>query len=139
MRPLARLCGARVTLIYVADGWVARNIGQVPLRESEEMRRDRDYLEAACQALATEGFECEAVLASGDPADEILAAAERERCDLIAMATHGHRFLADVVYGSVAEAVRHRAAIPVLLVRGRHGGAPTPGREHDAVPVPPPA
>jgi nucleotide-binding universal stress UspA family protein len=139
VRPLARLCGARVTLIHVADGWVARNIGQVPLRESEEMRRDRDYLEAACQALATDGFECEAVLASGDPADEILAAAERERCDLIAMATHGHRFLADMVYGSVAEAVRHRAAIPVLLVRGRHGSAPTPGREHDAVPVPPPA
>jgi nucleotide-binding universal stress UspA family protein len=139
VRPLARLCGARVTLIHVADGWVARNIGQVPLRESEEMRRDRDYLEAACQALATEGFECEAVLASGDPADEILAAAERERCDLIAMATHGHRFLADMVYGSVAEAVRHRAAIPVLLVRGRHGSAPVAVREHDAVPVPPPA
>ena len=139
VRPLARLCGASVTLIHVADGWVARNIGQVPLRESEEMRRDRDYLEAACRSLATEGFDCEAVLASGDPADEILAAAAREHCDLIAMATHGHRFLADMVYGSVAEAVRHRSTIPVLLVRGHQGAAPTPARALDAVPVPPPA
>jgi nucleotide-binding universal stress UspA family protein len=139
VRPLARLCGASVTLIHVADGWVARNIGQVPMQESEEMRRDREYLEASCHALAAEGFDCDALLASGDPADEILAAAERERCDLIAMATHGHRFLADVVYGSVAEAVRHRAAIPVLLVRGRQGATPAPPRALDAVPVPPPA
>ena len=139
VRPLARLCGASVTLIHVADGWVARNIGQVPLRESEEMRLDREYLEQACRTLCDEGFECDAVLASGDPADEILAAAEREHCDLIAMATHGHRFLADVVYGSVAEAVRHRASVPVLLVRGRHGATPTPARASGAVPVPPPA
>jgi nucleotide-binding universal stress UspA family protein len=139
VRPLARLCGASVTLIHVADGWVARNIGQVPLRESEEMRRDREYLESTCATLSAEGFECDAVLASGDPADEILAAAERERCDLIAMATHGHRFLADVVYGSVAEAVRHRAAIPVLLLRGPQPARPTPARVTEAVPVPPPA
>jgi nucleotide-binding universal stress UspA family protein len=138
VRPLARLCGATLTLIHVADGWVARNIGQVPLRESEEMRRDREYLESVCGALSADGFECDAILANGDPAHEILAAAERERCDLIAMATHGHRFLADVVYGSVAEAVRHRAAVPVLLLRGRQGAGPTPARAHDAVPVPPP-
>ena len=136
VRPLARLCGASLVLIHVADGWVARNIGQVPLRESEEMRRDREYLESLCQGLCGEGLDAEAVLGSGDPAAEILATAERERCDLIAMATHGHRFLADVVYGSVAETVRHRATIPVLLVRGRPG---TPAAGSAAVPVPPPA
>ena len=139
VRPLARLCGASLLLIHVADGWVARNIGQVPLRESEEMRRDREYLEATCQGLETDGFDCDAVLASGDAADEILAAATRERCDLIAMATHGHRFLADVVYGSVAEDVRHRASVPVLLLRGRQVGGETPVRAEAAVPVPPPA
>ena len=139
VRPLARLCGASLVLIHVADGWVARNIGQVPLRESEEMRLDREYLETTCESMCAEGFECDAVLASGDPADEILAAADRERCDLIAMATHGHRFLADVVYGSVAEAVRHRAAIPVLLLRGPQPARPTPARAVEAVPVPPPA
>ena len=139
VRPLARLCGASVVLIHVADGWAARNFEQLSLRASEEMERDRAYLDERCAALAADGYDAEAVLANGDPADEILAAAERERCDLIAMATHGHRFLADVVYGSVAEAVRHRAAIPVLLVRGQRAAATPAEGTPVLVPVPPPA
>ena len=121
VRPLARLCGASLVLIHVADGWAARNLRQLSLQESEEMRRDRDYLERVCGELAGEGFDAESLLGCGDAAEEILAAAQRERCDLIAMATHGHRFLADVVYGSVAEAVRHRSGVPVLLVQTVRG------------------
>ncbi len=150
--PLARLCGASLVCMHVADGWAARNLRQLALQESEEMRRDRAYLERVCAGLAADGLEAEALLGCGDPADEILAAAERERCDLIAMATHGHRFLADVVYGSVAEAVRHRSRVPVLLVRGerrarpREAGAADPAAaagdgapDGDAPAVPPPA
>lgn len=144
VRALAGTCGASVVLIHVADGWAARNMAQLALRESEEMRRDRAYLDATCAALVADGVRAEAVLAAGDPAGEILAAAAREGCDLIAMATHGHRFLADVVYGSVAEAVRHRASVPVLLVRGQpDGGRATTttgeGRAISIPPVPPPA
>ena len=82
------------------------------------MRADREYLEQVCAALTSEGFAAEAVLANGDPPAEITAAAAREHCDLIAMSTHGHRFIADMIYGSVANAVRHRSTVPVLLVRG---------------------
>ena len=77
----------------------------------------RSYLEAVCGRLEAEGFDAEAVLAGGEPAKEIAAAAERERCDLIAMATHGHRLLEDVVKGSTATALRHLTRIPVLMVR----------------------
>jgi nucleotide-binding universal stress UspA family protein len=118
VRPLARLCGASLVLMHVADGWAARHLKQLALAESEELRADREYLESLCAELAREGFDAEGLLGAGDPADEIVAAAARERCDLIAMATHGHGFLADVVYGSVADAVRHRSRVPVLLVRG---------------------
>ena len=52
----------------------------------------------------------------------ISAAAEREKCDLIAMSTHGHKFLNDVLRGSVANAVRHSSTVPVLLVRGMPRG-----------------
>jgi nucleotide-binding universal stress UspA family protein len=126
VRPLARHCGATLVLLHVADGWVARNIGQYPMRESEEMREDRAYLERTCQSLAGEGFTAEALLACGDPAEEIVSAAERERCDLVAMASHGHRFLADMIHGSVANVVRHRSRVPVLFVRGLPGAAPGP-------------
>ena len=115
---LARLTEASLFLIHVADGWAARNIHQLELRESEEMQRDRDYLEQVADRLETQGLRVDAILASGDPAAEITEAAEREGCDLIAMSTHGHRFLSDLLYGSVANSVRHRSSVPVLLVRG---------------------
>ena len=122
VRALAMLCRAKVTLIHVADGFAARNLQSLKLRESEEMRADRAYLDACVAELATSSLDVEAVLASGDPAGEICAAAEREACDLIAMATHGHGFLNDVVRGSVANQVRHKSLVPVLLVRGVPGG-----------------
>jgi len=120
VRRLARQCGgSALVLIHVADGWAARNIKQLHLKESEEMRQDRAYLERVCASLRAEGFDADAVLAAGDPAAEIADAAVRERCDLIAMATHGHRYLNDMVRGSVASELRHRTMVPVLMVRGR--------------------
>jgi nucleotide-binding universal stress UspA family protein len=117
VRDLARQCGASVVLIHVADGFAARNLQQLDLRESEEMRRDRAYLDAMCDELHAEGLPCEAVLACGNPADEISSAATREGADLIAMATHGHRGLNDLLRGSVASELRHRTLVPVLMVR----------------------
>ena len=114
---LASRLQATVILIHVADGWAARNQQALQLRESEEMRGDRAYLEQCCAQLESAGVDADAVLASGDPSTEIVAAAERENVDLIAMATHGHRFLNDLVRGSVANEVRHRSRVPVLLVR----------------------
>lgn len=115
---LAKLCGSSVVIIHVSDGWVARNIRQLDLRESEEMKEDLAYIERLAASLQEQGLVAEAVLASGEPGQEISAAAEREKCDLIAMSTHGHKFLNDLLRGSVANAVRHSSTIPVLLVRG---------------------
>jgi len=126
--PLAKLCGASIVLVHVADGWAARNIKQLDLRESEEMRSDLAYLERMAAQLAEQGLSVDAVLAGGDPAQEIMAIAVREQCDLIAMATHGHRFLQDVLRGSVASEVRHLTTVPVLLVRSK----PSPKPEETA-------
>ncbi len=124
---LARVCGASVLLVHVADGWVARTWRQLDLRESEEMARDRHYLESVANRLAQSGIEVDAVLAGGDPSREIVEMAAREGCDLIAMSTHGHRFISDLLYGSVANEVRHKSNIPVLLVRGYpRGRSPAP-------------
>jgi nucleotide-binding universal stress UspA family protein len=119
VRELARVCHSSLVLIHVADGWVARNIAQLDLRESQEMREDRAYLDQVVAQLVGEGFSTEAILATGDPAAEIAATADREHCSLIAMSTHGHRFLSDLWRGSVANEVRHRSLVPVLLVRAQ--------------------
>ncbi|HVZ76383.1 MAG TPA: universal stress protein [Gemmatimonadaceae bacterium] len=118
VRPLARMCGARVVVMHVADGFAARNLKELGLRESSEIREDREYLERLVGELSAEGIPAECLLAAGDPAREITDAANREGCDLIAMATHGHRFIKDIVYGSVANEVRHMSPVPVLMVRG---------------------
>lgn len=126
VRELARHCNASIVVIHVADGWAARNLAALQLRESEEMKQDRDYIERIAHELTDEGFRAEAILANGEPAREITAAAEREKCDLIAMATHGHKFIGDVIHGSVASDVRHTTSIPVLLVRAPAGGRRAP-------------
>ena len=117
VRSLAKMSSASLVLLHVADGFVARNYRQLNLRESEEMQKDRAYLEELSAALERDGFDAEPLLGGGDPAEEIVAAAEREHCDLIAMATHGHRGLQDLIHGSTASAVRHTTRIPVLMVR----------------------
>ena len=117
IRPLAKLTGASLVLMHVADGWVARNFRRLNLAESDEMKKDRAYLASQEEALMKEGFAVEHVLAMGEPADEIVAIAEKYGVDLIAMSTHGHRFIADFLYGSTADKVRHVVDIPVLMVR----------------------
>ena len=114
---LAKLLGAQVLLLHVADGFAARNMGPLNLRESEEMKADRAYLEQLSKELRDAGVDVDAVLAAGDPATEIAEVAEREKVDLIAMATHGHSLLGDVMHGTTATALRHISKIPVLMVR----------------------
>ncbi len=117
IRPLARLTGARLLLLHVADGWVARNFEQLELQESEEMKQDREYLENLVGELSAEGFATRSLLAMGEPATEIIRVAREEKADLIAMSTHGHRLIGDLLYGSTADKVRHAVAIPVLLLK----------------------
>ena len=117
IKPLARMTGAKLLLVHVADGWVARNFNQLQLAESEEMKQDRAYLEGRRAELAAEGFTCAAVLALGEPSDEIIKLAREKNIDLIAMTTHGHRLVSDILYGATADKVRHAVDVPVLLLK----------------------
>jgi universal stress protein A len=114
---LAELLGSELLLIHVADGWVARNYEQLKLAESEEMIADRRYLQEHAAQLQQQGLRARIHLALGNPPNEILKTAVQEQCDLIAMTTHGHRLLGDLIHGSTITAVRHKSHIPLLLVR----------------------
>jgi nucleotide-binding universal stress UspA family protein len=124
---LAKLTGAHLLLVHVADGWAARHFDSLKLRESEEMKGDREYLERLQRDLSARGLVVDTELAKGDPATELVRAAERKGADLIAMSTHGHRFFGDVLFGATADRVRHLVKIPVLLLRaGETRGADAP-------------
>ncbi len=118
IRPLAKINRAHLVLVHVADGFAARLQDQLNLADSEEMTKDQSYLNTVRDALAKDGFAVKAVLVQGkEPVDGILSVAESEGCDLIAMSTHGHGFIKDVILGSVADTLRHRTDIPILMVR----------------------
>jgi nucleotide-binding universal stress UspA family protein len=116
---LARLTGAELLLVHVADGWAARYFDELKLRESEEMKSDRAYLDRIAGELIAQGLAADTYLAMGDPATELIKVAEEQDVDLIAMSTHGHRFLADVLHGTTADRVRHLVKVPVLLLRAQ--------------------
>ena len=117
VRQLALLTGAELHLVHVADGWAARNFDQLNLRESEEMKNDRDYLGRLSATLTSNGITVSTELAHGDPSTELIRLVEERGADLLAMSTHGHRFLNDLVRGTTVNRVRHLVKIPVLLLR----------------------
>jgi universal stress protein A len=117
VKPLATLAHSRVVLLHVADGWAARTYG--PDAVSPEIRDDTAYLQRIRVEMEAAGIPAEAHLAYGEPATEIVRWVEQKGCDLVAMSTHGHRFLADLFLGTTASRVQHSISVPVLLLRAR--------------------
>jgi len=117
VKELARLTQADILLFHVSHGWVARWQRDLNLPDSPEIKEAREYLEKLENDLRGEGFRVSARHSTGEPADEILKTARAEHCDLIAMTTHGHRLLSDLIYGTTITKVRHEAEIPIFLVK----------------------
>ena len=119
VRELASLTGAELLLVHVSDGWAARHFDELKLRESEEMKADRAYLDRLAAELSASALTVTTELAMGDPATELIRLCAERKVDLIAMSTHGHRFLQDLLRGTTVDKVRHLVRIPVLLLRAQ--------------------
>jgi nucleotide-binding universal stress UspA family protein len=117
VKPLAKLAQSRVVLLHVADGWAARTYG--PDAVSPEITEDTAYLRKVRAEFQSAGIPAECELAYGDPVREIVKWVEKKGCDLVAMSTHGHRFLADIFLGTTATRVQHDISVPVLLLRAK--------------------
>src|ERR1017187_317800 len=117
VKQLAKLAQSRVVLLHVADGWAARTHGADAV--SPEIVEDTAYLERVLTEFQSAGIPADAELAYGDPVTEILKWVRQQGCDLVAMSTHGHRFLADIFLGTTASRVQHSIRVPVLLLRAK--------------------
>ena len=117
VQPLAKLIHSRVVLLHVADGWAARTYGADAV--SPEIVQDTAYLAQVRNEFQALGIPTEAELAYGDPVTEIVKWVKRKGCDLVAMSTHGHRFIADIFLGTTASRVQHNISVPVLLLRAK--------------------
>ncbi len=117
VKQLAKLAHSRLVLMHVADGWAARTYGRDAI--SREITEDKAYLEKVREEFVSAGIQAEAELAYGEPANEIIKWVKEKGCDLVAMSTHGHKFLADVFLGTTANRVQHNISAPVLLLRAK--------------------
>ena len=117
LKQLAKLAHSRLVLLHVADGWAARTYG--PDAISPEIAEDTAYLEKVRAEFQAIGIPTEAELAYGEPVKEIIKWVQRKGCDLVAMSTHGHNFVADLVLGTTAIKVQHSISVPVLLLRAK--------------------
>jgi len=125
---LAKALGARVTAFFAAPPATPiiykamLPVGYATPEEHEAMTKKaaQSYLGAIEKAARAAGVRCEALSLTSDfPADAILAAAKKQRCDLIFMASHGRRGLRRAsLLGSETQKVLAQAPIPVLVYRG---------------------
>jgi len=117
VKQLAKLAHSRLVLLHVADGWAARTYGRDAV--SPEITEDTAYLQKLQMEFQAAGIDADAELAYGEPVEEIVKWVRQKGCDLVAMSTHGHRFLADLFLGTTASRVQHNISVPVLLLRAR--------------------
>ena len=117
VKQLAKLAHSRLVLLHVADGWAARTYGRDAV--SPEITEDTAYLQKLQMEFQAAGIDADAELAYGEPVEEIVKWVRQKGCDLVAMSTHGHRFLADLFLGTTASRVQHNISVPVLLLRAK--------------------
>jgi manganese transport protein len=119
VKELATITRAEILLLHVSTGWAAQWQDDLNLSDSQEIKEDREYLDYIGEGLREEGFRVTARHARGEPARAILQTARAEHCDLIAMAAHGHKMIADLIHGTTIDKVRHETEIPIFLVKAR--------------------
>lgn len=117
IKELAQQMHSSVVLLHVASGAPARYHGANA--DTEEVDRGRKYLDAVRSEFVSLGVATESQLAYGDPAKEIVSWVKEHGCDLVAMSTHGHQFVADLVLGTTAIKVQHQVSVPVMLLRAK--------------------
>jgi nucleotide-binding universal stress UspA family protein len=112
---LASRLQSTVVLLHVVTGVQAEFRG--PDAGGEAVAQARAYLESVRREFEVAGTPVRVELAYGEPAREIVRWVEANPCDLVAMGTHGHRWLSDMVLGFTASRVQHAVRVPVLLLR----------------------
>jgi nucleotide-binding universal stress UspA family protein len=117
IKQLAKQMQGSVVLLHVATGIPAQWHG--PDAGGEEVEGDRSYLAGVKAEFEAAGVPAIAELAYGDPVKEIVKWVTQRGCDLVAMSTHGHQGLSDLIHGSVASKVQHNVSVPVLLLRAK--------------------
>jgi len=114
---LARKMGSNIVLFHVVSSVPAKYHG--PAAADHEVSTAESYMAGIAAEFTTLGLETHTELAYGEPVKEIVSRVKTKGCDLVAMSTHGHKFMADLILGTTAIKVQHAISVPVLLLRAK--------------------
>ena len=117
IKELAKVMQSRVVLLHVASGAPAKYHGKNAA--GAEVEESQAYLDRVQAEFVAAGIPADVELAYGEPVKEIVHWVRQKKPDLVAMSTHGHHFMADLVLGTTAITVQHSISVPVLLLRAR--------------------
>ncbi|GIV79627.1 MAG: divalent metal cation transporter MntH [Litorilinea sp.] len=81
-----------------------------------EIQRDRERLAALAEMLQARGLTVTCHVGTGDPAGELARLVNEVGADLLIVGSHGHRGVADVLYGTTIDRLRHLVRAHVLIV-----------------------
>lgn len=115
VKQLALVMHSRVVLLHIATGAAAQYHSEDAA--GKEVGDARAYLERVQAEFTADNVSATVELGYGDPGNEIIKWVEEQGCDLVAMGTHGHKLLGDLVLGTTASRVQHNISVPVLLLR----------------------
>jgi len=109
--------GSTVSVISVAPALEASPRIADAIDPSSDLDEHRRQLEQAAALLAAAGVTASTMLRAGNPAEEIIQAAEDGRFDVILVGIRGMGAVKRFLIGSVADRVVRHATVPVLVVR----------------------
>ncbi len=114
---LARTDESRLILLHVEEGVNSQLFGS--MSSTAEIKEGQAYLESMVETLRHQNIIVEIEVRHGaSPAAQIADAVRDLNADLVVMASHGHRGVKDLIFGTTINSVRHRIKVPLLIVRG---------------------
>lgn len=119
-RSLAELTGATVIALCVVKLREEYNLRQLPIEDEDAVQNVITKTKAALADYVAHNFsgvKVTGMVREGDPAEIVLAIAEKEQTDMIIMGSHGRRGIGRLLFGSVATEVTQKAMCPVLTIR----------------------
>lgn len=81
-----------------------------------ETRQDIELIEKYVEQLSRQGYKSSFLLGYGNPKQAIPDLTNKHAADMLVIGTHGHGGLKDLLFGTTVEAVRHKIAVPLLVV-----------------------
>lgn len=102
-------------LIHISESAASKYLKANTADKESEL--DKASLKDYEEQISELGYDCEAILGFGNAALEIDRIVSERKMDLLVMGAHGHRGIADLVFGTTIDAVRHTVKIPVLIVK----------------------